>query len=54
MLVALNMVDMAAARGLAINYEELGRRLRVPVVPTVARTGKGKEELLEAAVQLAA
>jgi ferrous iron transport protein B len=27
--------------------------LRVPVIPTVARTGKGKDELLEAAVQLA-
>ena len=51
-LVALNMVDMAAARGLTIDSEELGRRLRVPVVPTVARTGKGKEALLEAAAQL--
>ncbi len=52
-LVALNMVDMATARGVAINCEELGRRLRVPVIPTVARTGRGKEALLEAAVQLA-
>ena len=52
-LVALNMVDMAAARGLEINSEELGRRLRLPVIPTVARTGRGKEELLEAAAQLA-
>jgi ferrous iron transport protein B len=52
-LVALNMVDMAAARGVTINHAELGRRLGAVVVPTVARTGKGKEELLEAAVQLA-
>jgi ferrous iron transport protein B len=52
-LVALNMVDMAAARGVEINYEELGRRLRLPAIPTVARTGRGKEELLEAACQLA-
>ena len=51
-LIALNMVDMAAARGLEINSEELGRRLRLPVIPTVARTGRGKEELLEAAAQL--
>ncbi len=51
-LIALNMVDMAAARGLEINSEELGRRLRLPVIPTVARTGSGKEELLEAAAQL--
>ncbi len=52
-VVALNMVDMAAARGLEINSEELGRRLRLPVIPTVARTGRGKEGLMEAAVQLA-
>ncbi len=52
-LIALNMVDMATARGLVINCEELGRRLRVPVLPTVARTGKGKENLLEAAVEQA-
>ena len=51
-LIALNMVDMAAARGLEINAEELARRLRLPVIPTVARTGRGKEELLEAAWRL--
>ncbi len=51
-LIALNMVDMAAARGLEINVEELARRLRLPVIPTVARTGRGKEELLEAAWRL--
>ena len=51
-LIALNMVDMAAARGLEINAEELGRRLRLPVIPTVARTGRGKEELIEAAARL--
>ena len=51
-LIALNMVDMASARGIEINPEELGRRLRVPVIPTVARTGSGKKELLDAAAQL--
>ncbi len=52
-LIALNMVDMAAARGLEINTKELERRLRLPVIPTVARTGRGKDELLKAAAQLA-
>ena len=52
-VVALNMVDMATARGLEINCEELGRRLRLQAIPTVARTGRGKEELLAAASQLA-
>lgn len=52
-LVALNMVDMAASRGLVIDCAELGRRLGLPVIPTVARTGKGKEALLDAALDLA-
>ena len=52
-LIALNMVDMAAARGLEINSEELGRRLGLPVIPTVARTGRGKDNLIEAAARLA-
>ncbi len=52
-LIALNMIDMATARGLVINCEELGRRLRVLVIPTVARSGKGKEYLLGAAMELA-
>lgn len=53
-LLALNMMDMATARGLEINTEELARRLRTKVVPTVARTGKGKEDLMDEAAQLAA
>jgi ferrous iron transport protein B len=48
-LIALNMVDMAAARGLEINCKELERRLGLPVIPTIARTGRGKDELIEAA-----
>ena len=52
-ILALNMIDMAASRGVDINAAELGRRLSLPVVPTVARTGRGKDELLEAAAQLA-
>ncbi|MCE5333448.1 MAG: ferrous iron transport protein B, partial [Desulfobacteraceae bacterium] len=52
-LVAMNMMDMASARGVDINIAELSRRLGIPVVPTVARTGKGKEQLMDAAVELA-
>ncbi|HYA41631.1 MAG TPA: ferrous iron transport protein B [Syntrophobacteraceae bacterium] len=50
-LIALNMVDLAAARGLEINSRELERRLRLPVIPTVARTGRGKDEVMEAAAR---
>jgi ferrous iron transport protein B len=46
LVLALNMMDAAAGRGIEIDVTELAKRLRLPVVPTVARTGKGSEELL--------
>ncbi len=49
-VLALNMIDAAASRGIEINAEELSRRLQVPVVPTVAKSGKGKERLLSATI----
>ena len=52
-VIALNMMDVAASRGIEINIGELSQRLGVPVVPMVARSGKGKEELLTAASDLA-
>jgi ferrous iron transport protein B len=48
LLIALNMVDVAAGRGINIDAAGLAERLGVPVVPIVARSGKGKEALLEA------
>lgn len=52
-VLALNMVDAAASRGIEVDAEELSRRLRVPVIPTVARSGKGKGELLTATASVA-
>ncbi|ROR01834.1 ferrous iron transport protein B [Desulfosoma caldarium] len=52
-VVALNMMDVAEGRGLRIHAEELSKRLGVPVVPTVARRGEGKENLLRVAVEMA-
>jgi ferrous iron transport protein B len=52
-VIALNMVDEAEARGIEIDAEELGRRLEIPVVPTVARTGKGTDELARTAAATA-
>lgn len=46
LVLALNMIDAAAGRGIQIDAAELSRRLQIPVVPTVAKTGKGKEMLL--------
>jgi len=51
--LALNMIDAAIGRGVEIDAVELSRRLQVPVVPTIARSGRGKEELLDAAASLA-
>ena len=45
-VVALNMWDAAAHKGIAIHCEELEKLLGVPVVPTVAVSGEGIRELL--------
>lgn len=47
--IALNMVDVSKKRGIDIDVEKLSTLLNVPVIPTVARTGKGKKELMDAA-----
>ncbi len=47
MVIALNMVDVAEKRGIRINTKTLSSLLGVPVIPIVARTGKGVEALLE-------
>lgn len=54
-IVALNMVDLAKRQGLKIDAEALGKQLGVTVVPTVARTGEGIDELrlaIDAAVSV--
>ncbi len=53
MIVALNMMDEADHRGIEIDHEELQRRLGVPVVPTVARHGRGLRRLFRTALQRA-
>jgi len=52
-LFALNMADMARARGLIIDGRKLAALLDVPVVFTVANRGEGMEALLEEAIRLA-
>ncbi len=46
-VVALNLMDEARRRGIRVNVRGLSRELGVPVVPTVARTGRGLRRLLE-------
>ena len=47
MIVVMNMIDEAEAMGLLPNPEGLSEALGVPVIPMVARTGRGKTQLIE-------
>jgi len=47
LLVAMNMMDSARKRG-ELDVEKLSKILDVPIVPTVAVTGEGMEDLLKA------
>ena len=44
-IVALNMTDVAQRKGIIIDVEKLALELGCPVVPTVARTGRGVDDL---------
>ncbi len=44
-VIALNMSDLCAGRGVQIDAEALELELGVPVVPTVATSGRGLEDL---------
>ena len=46
-LIGLNMIDVANKRGIQIDVSKLAKALGVPVVPVVARSGKGCDKLVE-------
>lgn len=50
MVVALNMYDELEQSGAKLDYEHLGAMLGVPMVPIVARSGRGVEELLDTVI----
>jgi ferrous iron transport protein B len=50
--IALNMIDVAKKRGVEVNVRKLSDLLGVPVVPTIARAGKGKKELMDSAARI--
>lgn len=52
-VLALNMSDVAEARGHAIDWARLSELLNVRIVPTVAHKGKGLAELKQAIVETA-
>ncbi len=47
MVIALNMYDELEASGAELDYRMLGGMIGVPMVPIVARTGKGVESLFD-------
>ncbi|NOX60657.1 MAG: iron transporter FeoB [Chloroflexi bacterium] len=47
-VICLNLMDEAERHGLKVDDRRLARDLGAPVVPTVAREGKGLTELLQA------
>jgi ferrous iron transport protein B len=47
MVVALNMVDLAETSGIRVDAAKLSRELGCPVVPVVARSGRGVDRLQE-------
>ena len=52
-VIALNMMDEVEASGTKIDVKKLSKILGVPVIPIVARSGKGVNELMEAAQKIA-
>ena len=53
LVIALNMIDVAHDRGISVHVKKLAGLLGVPVVPIIARTGKGIDDLMQAAVEFA-
>jgi ferrous iron transport protein B len=49
-VIALNMVDVAKDRGIEVKADLLAALLGVPVVSIIARTGQGKDHLIDEAV----
>ncbi len=52
MVVALNMFDELEDKGNKLDYKQLGHLLGIPMVPTVARKGKGIEKLFKTIISI--
>ncbi len=50
LIIALNMIDVAESRGIEVDAEKLASLMGVPVVPMVARSNKGIDDLLDTIV----
>jgi ferrous iron transport protein B len=53
LIMALNQVDVAKKKGIAINHRKLQKLLGVPVIPTVAVKDIGIHKLMDEAIRIA-
>jgi ferrous iron transport protein B len=53
LVVCLNQMDLAEAKGINIDARQLSERLGVPVIPTVAARGEGVPELIKSSITTA-
>ncbi|MFW6035711.1 MAG: FeoB small GTPase domain-containing protein [Halothermotrichaceae bacterium] len=51
-IVCVNLMDEARRKNIKIDIEQLKDKLKIPVVPTVARDGKGLKQLKETVYQM--
>ncbi|MDR3341015.1 MAG: ferrous iron transport protein B [Candidatus Symbiothrix sp.] len=51
-VIALNMYDELAQSGAQFDYKSLGEMIGCPIVPTIAKTGKGIPELFEQVIEV--
>lgn len=51
-VIALNMIDEAKAKKIEIDIDSLSKKLKIPIVPTIASKKKGIEELISKTVEL--
>lgn len=52
MVIAMNMMDEVEAKGDHIDCNKLSHLLGIPVLPIVARSGKGIKELMDVAIEI--
>lgn len=52
MVLCLNMMDEARRKGIQIDEKKLSEILGIPVIPTIAKTGKGLKELFNCAIEV--
>lgn len=52
MVIALNMFDELEKKHITLEYDVLGKMLGVPIVPTIAATGWGIDNLLDTIIQV--